>query len=581
MLKTTLGGRYSIISRLGAGGFGETYLAEDVQLPDNHNCVVKHLKPQSAEPEVLDISRRLFDSEAKVLHLLGSHDQIPRLLANFEENQEFYLVQEFVEGTRLDRELPAGKKWKEGAVVGLLQDVLSILEFVHHQKVIHRDIKPENIIRRKHDEKLVLIDFGAVKQVCTQLVISSKRAKSTITIGTSGYMPSEQANGHPHINSDIYAVGIIGIQALTGLDPEFIPKNPTTLELEWSNLAEVSPDLARILDKMVRYDFRQRYPSATEVLKDLESLQISVIAIPSNVNQSTQIELTSLSNNSSNSRDLATDIDISSSSNQLTNQLTELPQITQLDIPIALNFQTDSQDNSTLQPTRLNPPESQKLPKSHEIKVIIGSAIALLILISVVASDKIFRINSNIAPPQVSNVPPSPQVLKPDTAEVLLRQVEVLEQVQAKIKTGDNLQDIENLATKIPTDSQLRAKVDTEIITFKKRWELDKLAFNELNNAYKTKKWKNALTAYRKISTSHWQKEAKWIVDKAKAEIAAAIPPRLPKRIIQREFSVAPPVENTYVAPSPVFNEPPPQPIIETPSPAPIPQEKFSIPEAQ
>jgi len=269
----TIGGRYKIISQLGQGGFGRTFVAQDQHLPDQHQCVVKQLKPQATDPLTLQIARRLFDTEAKVLYQLGTHEQIPRLFAFFEENQEFYLVQELIEGNNLSRELIPGKRLSEAQVISLLKDILEILEFVHEQKVIHRDINPHNIIRRKQDRKLVLIDFGAVKQVSTQIIQAGKTS-FTVAIGTPGYRPSEQANGNPRLSSDIYAVGIIAIQSLTGLLPHQLPTDADTGEISWHKQATVRPELARVLDKMVRYDFRERYQSAGSCLQVLKDLSI-------------------------------------------------------------------------------------------------------------------------------------------------------------------------------------------------------------------------------------------------------------------------------------------------------------------
>ena len=265
MLGTTLRGHYKIISQLGSGGFGETYLAQDLDLPGKPRCVVKRLKPLVTGQLALETAIRLFDREAQVLYRLGNpHDQIPQLLAHFEENQEFYLVQEFVDGNDLSKELISGRQWKEEQVIAFLQDVLKILEFVHQQDVIHRDLKPANLIRRTSDGKIVLIDFGAVKEITTMM---ANMAGATI-IGTLGYMPSEQLAGNPKFNSDIYALGMICIQAITGIYPHELQKDP---EVIWNKQA-ISPKLAAILDKMVCYDFRLRYQSATEVLQALKSL---------------------------------------------------------------------------------------------------------------------------------------------------------------------------------------------------------------------------------------------------------------------------------------------------------------------
>jgi serine/threonine protein kinase len=269
---TILSGRYVITSHLGGGGFGQTYLAEDKQLPGHPQCVVKQLKPQFTDPTALQIARRLFDTEANVLYKLGNHSHIPRLLAHFEENQEFFLVQEFIDGHSLDEELAPGKKLDEAEVISMIAEILEILAFVHEEGVIHRDIKPSNIIRWKHDGRLVLIDFGAVKQISTATSITKGQTTLTVAVGTPGYMPNEQSSGKPRRCSDVYAVGILAIQALTGLAPDQLQEDPHTGELVWHHQAQSSSNLKEVLDKMVCYDFRQRYASATEALQAVRSL---------------------------------------------------------------------------------------------------------------------------------------------------------------------------------------------------------------------------------------------------------------------------------------------------------------------
>lgn len=268
-----LGGRYKLISQLGAGGFGQTFLAEDLHLPGHPRCVIKQLKPQVSDVKSLEMARRLFDTEARVLYQLGDHDQIPRLLAHFEDEQEFYLAQELVEGEPLTQELSGGKVWPEAKVIAMLQGLLKVLAFVHEQNVIHRDIKPSNLIRRKEDDAIVLIDFGAVKQVSTQFLTPDSGNTKTISIGTQGYTPKEQLGGNPRFSSDVYAVGIIAIQALTGVHPRLLPEDPQTGEITWRDRApQTSPELAAILDCMVCYDFRSRYSNATAAFEALLTL---------------------------------------------------------------------------------------------------------------------------------------------------------------------------------------------------------------------------------------------------------------------------------------------------------------------
>jgi len=280
MLGKLLQGRYQIVQVLSNGGFCQTYIAQDTYRPGYPTCVVKHLKPTNNHPESLQTLRRLFIREAQALKQLSQYDQVPELLAYFEDNLEFYLVQKFIAGHPLSAELLPDHRWTESQVVQMLQEVLGILELVHSHGLIHRDIKPSNLLRRQQDRRLVLIDFGSVKQAWTQVVTAQGKTSTTIAvgiaatmaIGTSGYMPTEQGRGRPRPNSDIYALGMIGIQALTGMTPTQLPEEVDTGELLWQHQAQVSAGLASILNKMVRYHFKDRYHSATEALQALESL---------------------------------------------------------------------------------------------------------------------------------------------------------------------------------------------------------------------------------------------------------------------------------------------------------------------
>jgi serine/threonine-protein kinase len=270
MLGTLLAGRYQVRQILGRGGFGQTYIALDTHRPGDPKCVVKHFHPVTYNPGFMETARRLFNSEAEILEKLGYHDQIPRLLAYFEENREFFLVQEFIEGHSLKLEMPPEQPWSEGKVILFLQQVLDILKFIHLHNVIHRDIKPDNIIRRSQDGKLVLIDFGSVKQVQTKIVTLSEQTEITVAIGTPGYMPIEQVMGKPHPNSDIYSLGIVAIQALTGLHPREFEVNAYPGEIVWQHRAKVSPEFANLLSKMVLNNCKERYQTAIEVLEDLQ-----------------------------------------------------------------------------------------------------------------------------------------------------------------------------------------------------------------------------------------------------------------------------------------------------------------------
>ena len=276
-LRPLLGGRYKILRVLAQGGFGRTYMAADTNRPGNPECVIKHLKPARSDEKFMRVARRLFDTEAEILEQLGRHPQIPQLLAYFEENQEFYLAEEFVAGHPLSDELPVDKRLPESYVLDLIKGILEVLAFIHEHRVIHRDIKPGNIIRREQDGKLVLIDFGAVKQIRPQE--NDDAEGRTVAIGTKGYAPAEQYAGQPTLSSDIFAVGMIGIQALTGIQPYQLPQDPNTGNVTWRHLTVgpngdslIREEVGEILEKMVRYHFVDRYQTATAVLKDLKAL---------------------------------------------------------------------------------------------------------------------------------------------------------------------------------------------------------------------------------------------------------------------------------------------------------------------
>lgn len=268
--------RYLIEKPLSAGGFGKTYIATDEDFPGKPRKVVKHLKPQNSGAKVLEIARRLFETEAKTLANLGTKtERIPTLYAYFEEDQEFYLVQEFIEGKTLTQEIE-NRRLSEAETLEVLQEILTGLETIHSNHVIHRDLKPDNIIRRANSNELVLIDFGAVKAVrqATSLQISQ-----TISIGTPGYMPSEQGIGNPKLASDIYAAGAIALQCLTGIHP-FDLLDPDTSEFKWRHLCQVSDRVANVLYKMVAVSPVNRYPNANEAKKAIDRLIMPVSPSP-------------------------------------------------------------------------------------------------------------------------------------------------------------------------------------------------------------------------------------------------------------------------------------------------------------
>ncbi|MEG4117252.1 serine/threonine-protein kinase [Microcoleus sp. N9_B4] len=267
-----LGGRYLPVRLLGQGGFGAAFLARDRYTPAMRQCVAKLLQPSvSLTPPQLKIAQTLFEREAAVLEELGNeHSQIPSLLAFFEltvtslqpgkNDQFFYLVQEFIDGTNLEDEVAVKGRFSEAETVEVLREILKVLDFVHSRGSIHRDIKPANIMRGKNG-RLYLLDFGAVKQV-TQSVGS---AKASTGIYSLGYAPPEQMSGQEvYPATDLYALAVTCITLLSGLQPTELFDSYRN-EWNWHSRVQVSSRLAHVLDRMLLSAPSQRFQSASEV----------------------------------------------------------------------------------------------------------------------------------------------------------------------------------------------------------------------------------------------------------------------------------------------------------------------------
>ncbi len=258
--------RYRAIKLIGAGSFGRTFMAEDEYKPSKPRCVVKQFYPSSQGTSNPDKAAELFQQEAVRLDELGKHPQIPELFAHFEQDNRLYIVQEFIDGQNLAQELAQTGAFREAQIRSILSDLLPVLELIHKEKVIHRDIKPDNIIRRRSDDRLVLVDFGAAKYAS-----STALAKTGTTIGSAGYAAPEQSFGKAVFASDIYSFGATCIHLLTNIEP-FNLYDPLESEFVWRDYLldnPVSEELAGVLNKMIQSSIKQRYQSAVEVMQAL------------------------------------------------------------------------------------------------------------------------------------------------------------------------------------------------------------------------------------------------------------------------------------------------------------------------
>jgi serine/threonine-protein kinase len=263
--------RYKIVKILGRGGFGITFLAKNAVLPGQPLCVIKQLCPKVTSAKSWEKACQRFEKEAKALGQLGSHPQIPMLLDYFEVYGEFYLVQEYIRGYTLAREVRRNGPKNEVTVKQFLQEFLPVLQYLHQHHVIHRDIKPQNLLRCEDDQRFVLIDFGAVKEELINAgEDSSNKNATTNFVGTMGFAPPEQLSLHPVYASDIYALGVTCLYLLTGKAPLEFEYDPNTGEICWQKEVNVSDTFANILGKMVKISLRERFKTAHDVIRALE-----------------------------------------------------------------------------------------------------------------------------------------------------------------------------------------------------------------------------------------------------------------------------------------------------------------------
>ncbi|MEN9231779.1 MAG: protein kinase [Thermostichus sp. DG02_5_bins_236] len=268
--------RYRAFKRIGQGGFGSTFLVRDQDMPSKPWRVIKQLRPVENSPQIAKLSEELFNREAQVLERLGEHSQIPKLFAHFQEGGKFYLVQEFVQGITLSQEMHRNGVFSEEQARQVMQEVLLILSYVHSHNTVHRDIKPANLIRRKEDQRLVLIDFGAVKE----LGPGQEQVVEATAIRSLGFSPPEQVQGQAvGPSSDLYALAATCINLMTLESPAKF-YNHETGQWDWSDRLQLSPEFNSILTRMLQQTVSQRFATATEVLRALQGMSLEEINGP-------------------------------------------------------------------------------------------------------------------------------------------------------------------------------------------------------------------------------------------------------------------------------------------------------------
>ena len=267
---TVLQNRYRLAQELGQGGFGRTYLAEDLGR-FNEKCVIKEFVPLQGEESFSEKATQLFQREAAILYQIR-HPQIPQFRATFEQDQRLFLVQDYVAGKTyrdlLHQHRSEGTFFSEAEARQFLQQMLPVLAHIHAKGIIHRDISPENIIQRQSDRLPILIDFGVVKEVVTRIQTPETGTQAT-SVGKLGYAPSEQVqSGRAYPNSDLYSLAVTAVVLLTGRDPQQL-FDDVNLTWNWRRYASVSPSFAQVLNRALSYRPGDRYQSVSEMSQAL------------------------------------------------------------------------------------------------------------------------------------------------------------------------------------------------------------------------------------------------------------------------------------------------------------------------
>jgi serine/threonine-protein kinase len=280
---TLLGGRYRILRQLGEGGFGKTYLAEDVNR-FQELCVLKEFNPHVDDKLALEKAQTLFEREASILYQLD-HPQIPRFRELLREGGRLVLVQDYIEGPTygelLNRRRQEDGHFLEVDVMRLLTQILPVLQYLHSVGIVHRDISPDNLIQRNSDGRPILIDFGGVKQLVVNVRYQlgdphpyQESGGQVTRLGKVGYAPEEQlSSGVVSPATDLYALGVTAVVLLTGKNPEelFDDRNK---RWNWHEASgNISQSLQEVLDRMVAPNPADRFQSAGQVMSALNLIR--------------------------------------------------------------------------------------------------------------------------------------------------------------------------------------------------------------------------------------------------------------------------------------------------------------------
>jgi serine/threonine-protein kinase len=256
-------GKYKIVKKLGSGGFGTVYLAEDTILKTQRALKVPHRLGHQSEKSLQEciLQTKLLD-----------HPNIVKLLTVDIIEGNIFMVMEYIKGTDLETILDEKDKLDIKTALSYFKQVLSALEFAHRHMVIHRDIRPSNILINEEDN-IKITDFGTS-------TLLNDREYATTKIGSPPYMAPEQFEGRAVLASDIYSAGCLFYEMVSGLPP-IVMANPMEIYKKAKSsdfvplikkIPTISSELNDIVSKALEPDIKDRYQNVEEAINDLDEM---------------------------------------------------------------------------------------------------------------------------------------------------------------------------------------------------------------------------------------------------------------------------------------------------------------------
>jgi TonB family protein len=269
-LEMALGGKYKILGKIGAGGFGEVFLGEHTQL--HRKVAIKILLHSISTQE--DLVKR-FQREARSAAAL-THPNIIDIYDVGEGEGIYFFVMKYIEGETLSQHMQREHQMDPAKAIHVIQQVADALDYAHENNVVHRDIKPANVMLDPYGKPL-LMDFGVAR-----VQYEGNLTKTGTLLGTPHYLAPEQPLGKPiDGRSDIYSLGIMFYEMLVGRPP-FHDENSITLIFKHINepplplnaqVPDLDPELCFIVHKMIEKAPENRFQTAGEVVESLHKLQ--------------------------------------------------------------------------------------------------------------------------------------------------------------------------------------------------------------------------------------------------------------------------------------------------------------------